>query len=141
LQLFRNCDELSLMTSISISASQASPDGGHPDDLKLAASEILGAERWTFQAAMALKYGAGSPRQAEVVFGWIRRAVKPGLHEKRTGVFCLSAQSACAGDKLWDEKHPGVELSLAKPTKNASPSLQIGYASGGGSVGTASKAA
>ena len=74
------------MTSTSIPASQASPDADHLDDLKLAASKMLGAERRAFQAAMALKYCEGSPRQAEVVFGWSRRAVKLGLHEKRTGI-------------------------------------------------------
>ena len=100
------------MTSTSIPASQASPDAGHLDDIKLAASKMLGAERRAFQAAMALKYCAGSPRQAEVVFGWSRRAVELGLHEKRTGIVCLSVQSAFAGDKLWEEKHPEVADAL-----------------------------
>ena len=100
------------MTSTSIPASQASPDADHLDDLKLAASKMLGPERRAFQAAMALKYCAGSPRQAEVVFGWSRRAVELGLHEKRTGIVCLSVQSAFAGDKLWEEKHPEVADAL-----------------------------
>ena len=100
------------MTLISVAANQAIPDADHLDDLKLAASKMLGAERRAFQAAMALKYCAGSPRQAEVVFGWSRRAVELGLHEKRTGVVCLSAQSAFAGDKLWEEKHPEVANAL-----------------------------
>ena len=100
------------MTSTSIPASQTSPDAGHLDDLKLAASKMLGAERRAFQAAMALKYCAGGPRQAEVVFGWSRRAVELGLHEKRTGIVCLSMQSAFAGDKLWEEKHPEVADAL-----------------------------
>ena len=73
---------------------------------------MSGTERRDFQAAMALKYCAGSPRQAEVVFGWSRRAVELGLHEKRTGVVCLSAQSAFAGNKLWEEKHPDVANAL-----------------------------
>jgi len=64
------------------------------------------------QAAMALKYCAGSPRQAEAVFGWSRRAVELGLHEKRLEVVCLRAQSARAGDKLWEEKHPNVAEAL-----------------------------
>jgi hypothetical protein len=61
---------------------------------------------------MALKYYAGSARQAELVFGWSRRAVQWGLHEKRTGVVCLSVQSAFAGNKLWEEKHPDVAYAL-----------------------------
>ncbi|MCC7279879.1 MAG: hypothetical protein IT487_16395 [Chromatiaceae bacterium] len=87
-------------------------DDGHRDDLRLAASKMLGAERRTFQAAMALKYCTGSPRQAEAVFGWSRQAVALGLHEQRTGIVCLSAQSAVAGDKLWEEKHPAAATVL-----------------------------
>ena len=65
-----------------------------------------------FQAAMAVKYCAGSARQAEAVFGWSRQAVELGLHEQRTGVVCLSAQSAFGGDKLWEEKHPAAAAVL-----------------------------
>jgi hypothetical protein len=85
---------------------------GHLDDIKLAASKMLGAKRRAFQAAMAVKYCAGSPRQAEAVFGWSRQAVELGLHERRTGVVCLSAQCAFSGDKLWEEKHPEVAAAL-----------------------------
>ena len=87
-------------------------DAGHRDDLKLATSKMLGAKRRAFQAAMAVKYCAGNPRQAEAVFGWSRQAVELGLHEQRTGVVCLSAQSAFAGDKLWEEKHPEAAAVL-----------------------------
>ena len=100
------------MSHTPLPANRALPDASHLDDLKLAASKLLGAERRAFQAAMALKYCAGNPRQAEVVFGWSRQAVELGLHEKRTGVVCLSAQSAFAGDKLWEEKHPEVANAL-----------------------------
>lgn len=54
-------------------------DPDHRDDLKLAASQMSGARQRAFQAAMALKYCAGNPRQAESVFGWSRRAVELGL--------------------------------------------------------------
>lgn len=46
------------------------------------------------------------------MFGWSRQAVELGLHEQRTGVVCLSAQSAFAGDKLWEEKHPETAAVL-----------------------------
>jgi hypothetical protein len=105
-------DELILMTSTSDAANQTILDAGHRDDIKLAASRMLGAERRAFQAAIALKYCAGSPRQAELVFGWSRQAVDLGLHEKRTGIVCLSAQSAFAGNILWEEKHPDVANAL-----------------------------
>jgi hypothetical protein len=95
-----------------VPANATLADAGHLDDLKLAASKMLGPERRAFQAAMALKYCAGSPRQAEAVFGWSRRAVALGLHEKRSGVVCLSAQSAFAGEKRWEEKHPDVADAL-----------------------------
>jgi hypothetical protein len=42
------------------------------DDLKQAASKMLGAERRSFEAAMALKYCQGNARQAELLFGWSR---------------------------------------------------------------------
>jgi hypothetical protein len=100
------------VTPISHPANQAIPEAGHLDDLKRAASNMLGAERRALQAAMALKYCAGSARQAELVFGWSRRAVELGLHEKRTGVVCLSVQSTFAGNKLWEEEHPDVAYAL-----------------------------
>jgi hypothetical protein len=87
-------------------------EAGHLDDIKLAASKMLGAQRRAFQAAMAVKYCAGSARQAEAVFGWSRQAVELGLHEQRTGVVCLNAQSAFAGGKLWEEKYPEVAAAL-----------------------------
>jgi hypothetical protein len=93
-------------------ANETLVEAGRLDDLKRAASKMSGSKRRSFQAAMALKYCADSPRQAEVVFGWSRRAVELGLHEQRTGVVCLSAQSAFAGDKLWEEKHPEVANAL-----------------------------
>jgi hypothetical protein len=84
----------------------------HREDLKLAASRMVPTKRRTFQAAMALKYCAGSARQAETVFGWSRQAVALGLHEHRTGIVCLSAQSVVGGDLLWEEKHPQAAAML-----------------------------
>jgi len=96
------------MSHVTAPGNRSIPEAGHLNDLKLAASKMLGAKRRAFQAEMAVKYCAGNPRQAEVLFGWSRDAVELGLHEKRTGIVCLSAQSAVAGDKLWEEKHPDV---------------------------------
>lgn len=83
-------------------------DESHMDDLKLAASKMLGAERRSFHAAMSVKYCGGSARQTEVVFGWNRHAVELGLNERRTGLICLGPQAMCCGNKLWEEKHPEV---------------------------------
>lgn len=82
------------------------------DDLKLASSKMLGAERRSFQAAMTLKYCGGIARQAESVFGWGRDTVQLGLHEQRTGLTCLGAQAAYCGNKLWEEKYPEVAEAL-----------------------------
>lgn len=100
------------MNHSTLPGNRAIPEAGHLNDLKLAASKMLGVKRRAFQAEMAVKYCAGSPRQAEVLFGWNRDAVELGLHEKRTGIVCLSVQSAIAGDKLWEEKHPDVANAL-----------------------------
>ncbi len=100
------------MSHAFLPGNRSVPEAGHLNDLKLAASKMLGAKRRAFQAEMAVKYCAGSPRQAEVLFGWSRDAVELGLHEKRTGIVCLSAQSAVAGDKRWEEKHPEVANAL-----------------------------
>jgi len=82
------------------------------EDLKLASSKMTGAERRSFQAAMALKYCGGSARQTERVFGWNRDTVELGLNERRTGVICLGAQSAYCGSWTWEEKHPDVAEAL-----------------------------
>lgn len=100
------------MASTDSPATQATLSMAHLEDLKLAASKMLGAERRAFQAEMAVRYCDASARKAELVFGWGRGAVELGLHEKRTGIVCLSAQAAVAGSKLWEEKHPEVAQAL-----------------------------
>ncbi|EAM50433.1 transposase unknown protein [Crocosphaera watsonii WH 8501] len=82
------------------------------DDLRLAASKMTGAERRSFQAEMCLKYCGGSARQTEIVFGWGRKNVQLGLHEKRTGIVCLGLQSVNSGCKKWEERYPIVAQSL-----------------------------
>jgi hypothetical protein len=102
-------------------------DASHTEDLKLAASQMLGAKRRAFQAAMALKYCGGNARQAEATFGWSRQTVVLGLHEQRTGIVCLGAQEACCGNKLWEEKHPEVAAALwalAEPQSQQDPTFR-----------------
>jgi hypothetical protein len=77
-------------------------------DLRLTASKMTGAKRGIFEAEMALQYCEGNPLQAESIFGWSRRTVALGLAERRTGIQCLGAQSACSGRKWWEDTHPGV---------------------------------
>ena len=82
------------------------------EDLRLAASKLLGAARRSFQAEMALKYCGGSARLTETVFGWGRNSVELGLAEKRTGITCIGAQAACGGNKSWEERFPEAAASL-----------------------------
>ena len=85
---------------------------GHIEDIKLAASKMTRVKRRAFQAQMTVKYCAASPRRAEALFGWSRDAVELGLHEKRTGIVCLSAQSAFSGRMLWEDKYPEAAAAL-----------------------------
>lgn len=99
-----------------IQAAGTAPDNvltaGHVEDIKLAASKMARVERRAFQAEMTTKYCEGKPRRAETLFGWNRDAVELGLHEKRTGVVCLSAQPAFSGRLLWEEKYPEAATAL-----------------------------
>ena len=100
------------MKPVKTSGTDIFPNADHIDDIRLAASKMSLIDRRAFQAEMAVKYCAGNARRAEDLFGWSRGAVQLGLHEKRTGVVCLSAQSVFGGDKLWEEKHPEVAEAL-----------------------------
>lgn len=82
------------------------------EDLRLAASKLLGVARRNFQAEMAWKYCGGSARLTETVFGWGRNSVELGLAEKRTGITCIGAQAACGGNKSWEERYPQAAASL-----------------------------
>jgi hypothetical protein len=85
---------------------------GQIDDLRLAASKMIGAERRAFMAEMALKYCGGGARLAETVFGWGRETGEMGLAEKRTGLICFGAQSAYCGRQRWEERQPGAAAAL-----------------------------
>jgi hypothetical protein len=78
----------------------------HIADIRLAASNMTGATRRSFMAEMTLKYCDGSARTAETVFGWSKYTVATGLGEKRTGITCLGAQSACSGNIRWEDREP-----------------------------------
>lgn len=82
------------------------------EDLRLAASKLLGAARRSFQAEMAQKYCGGSARSTETVFGWGRNSVELGLAEQRTGIACIGAQAACGGAKRWEDRFPEAADTL-----------------------------
>jgi hypothetical protein len=75
---------------------------------------MTGATRRSFEAEMTLKYCGGDARQAESVFGWGRHTVELGLAERRTGILCLGAQSACSGRKRWEDTHPEAAEALSR---------------------------
>jgi DDE family transposase len=82
------------------------------EDLRLAAAQMTGAARRTFQAEMTLKYCHGSARLAETLLGWSRDAVEVGLAERRTGLVCVGAHAAWSGRKRWEEKDPEAAKAL-----------------------------
>lgn len=100
------------MSTHTAPADQPALNASTIEDLKLAASKMLGDARRSFQAAIAIKYCEGRHRLTEEVLGWSRQTVALGLHERRTGIICLGAQEAFCGNKLWEEKHPEVAKSL-----------------------------
>ena len=61
---------------------------------------------------MTLQSCGGNPLMAEAVFGWGRQTVALGLAERRTGIMCRGAQSACSGRKRWEERQPQVAEAL-----------------------------
>jgi hypothetical protein len=83
-------------------------------DLRLAAVKLKGAERRAFVAEMTLKYCGGRARLAEAVFGWGRETVEVGLAEKRTGIVCVGAQSACCGGQRWEARYPEAAAVLCR---------------------------
>jgi hypothetical protein len=93
-------------------ASLPLPSPSQIADLRLAASNMTGPTRRAFEAEMTLKYCDGHPLMAEAVCGWGRQTVALGLAERRTGLLCRGAQSACSGRKRWAERQPQVAEAL-----------------------------
>jgi hypothetical protein len=80
---------------------------------------------------MTLQYCGGDARQAESVFGWGRHTVELGLAERRTGILCLGAQSACSGRNRWEDEHPQVAAALchlAEAHAQQAPTLRTALA-------------
>src|SRR2546430_13586787 len=85
---------------------------GQIDDLRLAASKVIGAERRAFMAEMALKYCGGGARLAGTGVGWGRETGGVGVAEKRTGLICFWAQAADCGRQRWAAKPAGAAAAL-----------------------------
>jgi hypothetical protein len=54
-------------------------------EIRLAAKRLKGAARRSWFAWACRSYAGGSPRAAETIFGWNRRAVARGLIELDSG--------------------------------------------------------
>jgi hypothetical protein len=90
-------------------------------DLRLAASQLTGPERRSFEAAMTWPYGAGNPLIAEAVVGWGRQTVALGLAESRSGILCLGAPAAVSGRKRWEEQHRQVAQARRQRAEAQAP--------------------
>ena len=86
--------------------------GSQIADLRLASSQLSGAKRRAFQAAMSLKYCQGNPRLTETVFGWGRATVRLGLAEHHSDIICVGAQSFSGGAKRWEDRQPEAATAL-----------------------------
>lgn len=96
------------------------------EDFRLAAAKLKGHHRRAFQAHITTRYLQGKDRLAESVFGWGRGTVALGLHEARSGIICLGAQSL-SGQKLWEERfaHIAGDLrALAEASAQQDPTFK-----------------
>ena len=93
---------------------------------------MTGATRRSFAAEMTLPYCDGDARQAESGLGWGRHTVELGVAERRTGILCRGAQSACSGRKRWEDAHPRVAEALgqlAESHAQQAPTVRTAWAS------------
>ena len=75
--------------------------------IKDASRKLTGAARRAFEANTTLELLKGSTRRAETVFGWNRRTVTLGLHERRTQIRCLE-RFAQRGRRRTEERDPNL---------------------------------
>jgi hypothetical protein len=94
--------------------------------IKDAARKLTGVKRRAFQAQVAVDYVEGKSRRAEALFGWSRRTVELGLHERRTGITCVERFSD-RGNRKTEQKFPQLEQdvrALAEPESQTDPKFQ-----------------
>jgi Rhodopirellula transposase DDE domain len=94
--------------------------------IKDAAKKLTGYRKRDFMAKVSEDYFDGSARKAETVFGWDRRSVQLGLHERRAGVICVDNYQARGRHKS-EEKLPDLEAdirSLVDAQAQADPKFQ-----------------
>ena len=93
---------------------------------KDAAKKLTGNRKRNFMAKVSEDYFEGSARKTETVFGWDRRSVQLGLHERRTGIICVDNYQARGRHKS-EEKLPNLAAdirSLVDAQAQADPKFQ-----------------
>ena len=93
---------------------------------KDAAQHLSGSRKRDFMAKVTEDYLSGSARRAETTFGWSRRSVQLGLHERRSGITCVDAYQARGRHKS-EVLLPNLEAdirSLVEPQTHADPQMQ-----------------
>jgi hypothetical protein len=94
--------------------------------IKDAAKKLTGYRKRDFMAKVSEDYFDGSARKAETVFGWDRRSVQLGLHERRAGIVCVDNYQARGRHKS-EEKLLHLEAdirSLVDAQAQADPKFQ-----------------
>jgi hypothetical protein len=94
--------------------------------IKDAAKKLTGYRKRDFMAKVSEDYCDGSARKAETVFGWDRRSVQLGLHERRAGIVCVDNYQARGRHKS-EEKLLHLEAdirSLVDAQAQADPKFQ-----------------
>jgi len=100
------------------------------ETIQAASKKLTSARRREFQAEMTLKYCGGSPRRAEVLFGWGRKTVHTGLNELRTGMRCVE-NFAGRGRPKTETKNPALIKQIhmiVEPESQADPKFQTPFA-------------
>jgi hypothetical protein len=93
---------------------------------KDAALKLTGKSKRDFIAKVTEDYLNSSARKAETVFGWNRRSVELGLHERRTGIRCVDNYQA-RGRHKYEVLLPHLESDiheLVEQKAQADPKFQ-----------------
>ena len=97
--------------------------------IKDASRKLTGAARRAFEANTTLELLKGSTRRAETVFGWNRRTVTLGLHERLTHIRCLE-RFAQRGRRRTEERDPNLVEAihrLAQPNSQVDPRFKTRF--------------
>lgn len=103
-------------------------DGVADELLISAASQMSGAGRRIFLAAVCLKLCDGNTRQTEYRFGWGRDTVAKGLEERKLNPEALtSLKSGNVGKKRSEDQNPQLAIDIrliVEPHTQADPELK-----------------